>query len=141
MPLKHTAFQFFLYEKFNGQHDITNIVRKMLQNRSTFYNYIEGETYCPVDLVAPLYNATKDRDFLDFIINDTDLKLVPRQEGKGDKTVLEEVLDVGVACGHLTETIQKALKDKVIDRNEKRSIIKTINKAEKELEDLRKKIE
>ncbi len=141
MPRAHTKYQFFLYDKFiGGQHNIIDTSRKTLIPPSTLYNYVEGVSTCPVDLVAPFYNATKDPDFVNFIINDTDLMLAPKQEGKGDKTILEETLDVSVACGNLTRTVQKALKDKTITRNEERLIIKAINEAEKELEDLRKKI-
>ena len=142
MPRAHTKYQFFLYEKFiGGQHNIIDTSRKILVPASTLYNYAEGVSTCPVDLVAPFYNSTNDPDFLNFIINDTDLMLVPKKEGKGEKTVLEETLDVSVACGNLTRTVQKALKDKEITRNEGRLIVKAINEAEKELEDLRKKID
>ncbi len=142
MTKNHIGYEHLLYDKFiaTDQHCIKEVARKTNIPPSTLYKYCAGNIRPPVDIVASLYNATKDEDFLNYIIDDTDKKLADRYPGKGEKTILEETLDVSVACGRLIEVIQKALKDKDIDRNEKRLIIKSINKAEKELEDLRGKI-
>lgn len=142
MTIKHVEYGQLLYDKLISQklYTVEFIARRTGTPASTIYKYCECTLVVPAGFESKIYNATKDEDFLNFIIDDTDLMLTPKQEGKGEKTVLEETLDVSVACGHLTKTVQKALKDKDINRNERRLIIKSINKAEKELEDLRKKI-
>jgi 6-phosphogluconate dehydrogenase len=90
--------------------------------------------------VSKIYNATGDVDFLDFIINDTDKLLIDKQKGDADKTVVEEALDVAGACGKLIATVQEAMEDKKMTPSEKTCIEKSINRAQKELEDLRERI-
>lgn len=142
MTIKHVEFGQLLYDKLISQelHTVKSIARRTGTPASTIYKYCEYTLVVPAGFESKVYNATKDLDFLNFIIDDTDQMLVDRHKGKGEKTVLEETLDVGVACGQLTKIVQKALKDKTITDREERLIVKAINEAEKELEDLREKI-
>lgn len=66
--------------------------------------------------------------------------LVDKQKGVADKPIVDEALDVAVACGRLMEMVQNAMEDKKMSPHEKTCIEKAINKAEKELDDLRERI-
>ena len=138
----HIKFNQLLYEKLIGtdQHSIKMVARKTGTSLSTLYKYCEGTYNPPAEFVAKIYNATGDVDFLDFIINDTDKLLIDKQKGDADKTVVEEALDVAGACGKLIATVQEAMEDKKMTPSEKTCIEKSINRAQKELEDLRERI-
>lgn len=142
MPIKYIGFQNLLYRKFisPGEHDAKKVAHAINESLSNFYNYIEGFCYCPPDIISRIYNATKDPDFLNFILNDTDQMLTDRQAAKTDKSILEEALDIAVASGAVVSKIQKALDDRYINPAEKMRIIRAINAAEKELEDARQKV-
>lgn len=142
MPIRYLGFQNLLYRKFisPGEHDAKKIAHAINESLSSFYKYCEGNWYCPPDLISRIYNATKDPDFLNFILNDTDLMLAPRKNVAPDKSVLEETLDVASAAGSVVAKIDNALKDGRINDIEIRQIIHAIDKGEKELEDLRRKI-
>lgn len=136
----YDGFRSLLYYKICGSknHKVDDIARKMGLSVSTLYNYIEGINNFPPDLMAPLYNATHDIDFLNFVLNDTDQMAVDRKTAQVKGGLLEETLDVAASSGKLVAEIQKDLRDKRISVNEKRTIEKQINGAVKELEDLRK---
>lgn len=138
MAISHQGFQTTLYYMFitSGKHDANVVADKIGVSRSTFYNYIEGITYCPVDLVAKIYNITGDIDFLTFIIKETDKRLVDREASAGEKFVLEETLDVAAAAGDVVHKVKRALEDGEMTSLEKKQILKAANKAHKELEEL-----
>lgn len=143
MPvIKYQAFQSLLYRKFvsPGEHDAKKVAHALNESLSNFYNYIEGFCYCPPDLIARIYNATKDTDFLNFILDDTDLMLAPRKSADPEKSLLEETLDVAAALGDVVKKTQAALKDRRLNASERTKIIHAINASEKELEDLRQKV-
>ena len=81
MPYRYNRFQFFLYQIFlqEKRHDAQDVARKLGLPASTLYHWIEGENAFPVDMLAPLYNATHDIDFLNFILNDTDQMMIARK--------------------------------------------------------------
>ena len=143
MPLKYTKFQFFLYEKLvlSNKISVEEISKRIPMPASTLYNYLEGQTVCPIELLAPFYNATKDIDFLNFIIDDTDQRLVPKNAGNSRKSIIEETLDIASSSGALITAVQDALRNGLIVNSKKREIIRAINKTQKELEDLRRKID
>ena len=140
MPYIYNRFQFFLYQIFlqEKRHDAQDVARKLGLPASTLYHWIEGENAFPVDMLAPLYNATHDIDFLNFILNDTDQMMIARKPAEVKGGMLEETLDVAAATGKLVAEIQKDLADKRLSVNEKKSIEKQINSAVKELEDVRR---
>ena len=140
MPYRYNRFQFFLYQIFlqEKRHDAQDVARKLGLPASTLYHWIEGENAFPVDMLAPLYNATHDIDFLNFILNDTDQMMIARKPAEVKGGMLEETLDVAAATGKLVAEIQKDLADKRLSVNEKKSIEKQINSAVKELEDVRR---
>jgi len=140
MPYKYNRFQFFLYQIFlqEKRHDAQDVARKLGLPASTLYHWIEGENAFPVDMLAPLYNATHDIDFLNFILNDTDQMMLARKPAEVKGGMLEETLDVAASTGMLVAEVQKALADKRLSVNDKKSIEKQINSAVKELEDVRR---
>ena len=140
MPYIYNRFQFFLYQIFlqEKRHDAQDVARKLGLPASTLYHWIEGENAFPVDMLAPLYNATHDIDFLNFILNDTDQMMLARKPAEVKGGMLEETLDVAASTGMLVAEVQKALADKRLSVNDKKSIEKQINSAVKELEDVRR---
>lgn len=144
MPSKfnNRGFQTLLYYKLilKKQYNAQQTAKAMNLSPSTFYHYISGEQTFPVDLVAPLYNVTGDPEFLNFILNDTNMMLTPRQKSNPKKDVIQETLDVGVAMGMVIKQVQQAYEDGDINQNEKESVIGFVNSAHMELEELRGKI-
>ena len=141
MHLKYIRFQNLLYNKFvsPGEHDAKKVCSQMNISLSTFYNYIEGISHFPPDLIAPVYNSTHDIDFLNFILNDTDKKIIDKAPAaKQVKTPTDETLDIAAATGTLVAEVKRSLKDGYLSANDKRALEKQINITEKEMEDLRK---
>ena len=141
MPYKYNRFQFFLYQIFlqEKRHDAQDVARKLGIPPSTLYHWIEGENAFPIDMLAPLYNATQDIDFLNFVLNDTDKKIIDKAPAaKQVKTPTDETLDIAAATGALVAEVKRTLKDGYLSANDKRALEKQINIAEKEIEDLRK---
>ena len=138
MPLKHQGFQSLLYFKFVHEKlfRVEDIAKAMGLSPSTLYNYLEGITTFPPDLIAPLYNATKDEGFLNFVTDDTDKRLVERDAPRHVKPVIEETLDMVGAAGALTEKINKSLVDGDINAAEKQKLLNAAHKVFKELEEL-----
>ena len=138
MAMKHQGFQSLLYLKFINEklYRVEDVARKIGTSSSTLYNYIEGISTFPPDLIAPLYNATGDIDFLIFITKDTDKRLTHREATAGEKHVIEETLDVAASAGDLVKKVQLALKDGHISVSEAKRILRTVDKAHKELEEL-----
>ena len=143
MPINYIGFQNLLYQKFisPGQHDAKKTAHALNVSMTTFYNYCEANAYFPPDLLGRLYTVTGDPDFLNFILNDTDMLLAPRKIGAPEKSVIEETLDVAAASGDVVSIVEKALRNKTINEIERRRIIKALDISEKEIEELRKKVE
>lgn len=141
MPTTHQGFQNLLYFNliYQKRARVEDIARSLGLSASTLYGYIEGKSTFPPDLIAPLYAATGDISYLTFILNDTDMRLIPRERADGKKSILEEVLDVAASHGDIVRKIQEALdNDGEIDERERRRIFRVITANFKELEDLRK---
>lgn len=139
ITLKFVRFQALLYKKLidPGMYKIGDVARRMGLPTSTLYHYVEGHSTFPVDIIAGLYNATRDIEFLDFIINDTDMMLTKRVASDGGKTVTDETLEVVAANGGLVKQVVAALRDGKLNEEEKRTITNLINATQLELEDLR----
>lgn len=143
MPrIKHVKFQNLLNDKFiiTEQHRARDVARRMNIPESSLYHYIEGASAFPIDLLPLLYNATRDPEFITFATDDTDMMLVSRQEGNGLRSLLSETLDGAAAVGLLVAVIQEALEDNHLSEAERSKINKAVNKAQKELEDIKAKV-
>ncbi|MEK6530999.1 MAG: phage regulatory CII family protein [Deltaproteobacteria bacterium] len=139
MPIKHLGYQNLLYRKFvsPGEHDAKRAAQAIGESLSSLYNYIEGISYCPPDIISRLYNATKDTEFLSFIVDDTDQALTERRQRPPGKSVLEEALDVAAAIGGLVHATKGALDDGRISEADRTKILRAIEKGHNELEDLK----
>lgn len=141
MASKHTKFKELLKLKlvFSEEYKLSDIARKMNVPISTLYHYTEeAAPHFPVELIAPLYNATKDIEFLNFILADTDFMLSPRQQQSTEpKSVKDEALEAAAAGGVLVKQVCEALRNGALSDEEKSLIVKAIDNAELELEDLR----
>ena len=144
MAIKHFQYARLLYDILISQksYTVAFVARRTGTPPSTIYKYCEGTLVVPVEFQSKIYNATGDIDFLNFTRDDTDMVLINRQRGEGEKTVLEETLDVASASGKLIARVQKALDKKSeagedLSDNESKAIDKDINSVIKELEDLR----
>ncbi len=135
----HEKFSQLLYEKLiaSEKYPAKVMARRTGVPLGSLYRYCDGSYNPPAEFVAKIYNATGDKDFLHFIIDDTDQMLIDKQKGSAERPLMEEALDVAGACGRLMEEVQKAMKDKKLTKTEKFKIEKAINTSQKELEDLR----
>jgi len=147
VPIKHTAFQFFLYKTFvlDKKYDVRETAQKIGESASTFYNYIDAVSYCPPDIIPRLYNATGDIDFLDFFVKDTDMMLSPRQGVSEVHDVIDELLDVPEAVGRLITVVRGSLSPdspsgRKMSPAEKRDNVNAIDEAIFQLEELKASI-
>lgn len=140
MAIRYTKFKELLKLKlvFSDEYKLSDVARKMNVPVSTLYHYTEENApHFPIELISQLYNATKDIEFLNFILVDTDMMLTPRQVSAEQKTVKDETLEAAAAGGILVKQVCEALRDNILSDEEKKTIAKAIDGAELELEDLR----
>lgn len=140
MAFKYTKFKELLKSKlvFSEEYKLSDVARKMNVPVSTLYHYTEDNApHFPIELIATLYNATKDVAFLNFILADTDMMLAPRQASAEQKTLKDETLEAAAAGGILVKQVCEALRDNILSDEEKKTIAKAIDGAELELEDMR----
>ncbi len=140
MASRYTKFKELLKSKlvFSEEYKLADVARKMNVPVSTLYHYTEDNApHFPVELIAPLYNATKDKAFLNFMLTDTDFLLAPRPQAGETKDIKDETLDAAASSGSLVAQVVAALKDGTLNEDEKVEILKAIDGAQLELEDLR----
>ena len=140
--LTRKGFQTLLYRHLiMGEKHAVKIVAPAIDAApTTLYRYAEGELTFPPDLIGPLYMAIKEREFIDYILERTDLQAVPRAAAARDERSLElETLDVAAFVGQLSTEIGKAVTDGHIDAREARAIEDTVNRLVSEIEQVRLK--
>lgn len=139
MAIHFGGFQNFLYGKLilDGKYSLKEVAGKMGILSRLLYNYTSGESYFPVDLLTSLYRATGDREFLDFVINDSDMMLTPRKKANTNQSLITEALDTSVAAGEVVRAVKKAIADGTLNPRERALIVRMVNNNEKELEDVR----
>lgn len=138
--IKHTEFQMLLQQKIllSGNYSIEEVARGIDMPKQTLYQHLEGRSTFPVDKVGVLYNVTGEIAFLDFVVRDTNMMIAPRQRaGVARKSVMDETLDVAAELGNVVTHVRDAMADSDVDDKERAKVITTINKAQKELEELR----
>lgn len=139
MPLLYLGFQSLLYRKFvsPGEHDAKAVAFAMGLSLSTFYNYIEGVSTCPPDLIPLIYNATKDPEFITHITDQTtDKRLADRDPALNSRGIVEEAFDVSAANGRLVDAVRKALNDTRISMAEWRTLINVLELVRQEVDEL-----
>ena len=135
----HKGFQSLLYYKLiqSKRFRVDETADKMGISPATLYGYAEARSTFPVDLLGKLYNATKDPEFLTFVIDDTDCMAVPRPqaEAKG-RSLVWEAADVSMIGGELLKQIDEALSDGRIDEPERKRLNQLANRGLKEFQDV-----
>lgn len=136
---KYEGFRNLLYHKFIylKLYRVDEVAEQMSVPPWTFYKYLQGQMSFPVDLVGRLYRATGDIEFLNFILNDTDQMLTPRESTVIQKDLASETLEAVAAAGRLAEDVQISKGDGFTEIERKR-LINRIDTVHKELEDVRK---
>ncbi len=97
LPTEYKGWPSLLYYHLitSGKHDVAIVAEKMGIAASSLYKYCEGECNFPVDLTPRLYNATHEKEFLDYLVKNTDQMLAPRPAaGKNGRSLELETLDV-----------------------------------------------
>lgn len=143
MPTEYKGWPSLLYYHLiaSGKHRIDEVAEKMGISPSSLYKYAEGECNFPPDLTARLYNATHEKEFLDYLVKSTDQMLTPRPGVCQNGRSLElETLDVTSAVGELAAHVRKAIEDGRVSEIEIRQIEKTLNALQREVEEVRQKI-
>ena len=143
MAAQFKGFPALLYYHLihSGKHRIEEVARKVGVSASALYKHAEGEINFPPDLIPNLYNATGEKDFVDFLVKGTDQMLTPRPGAKSDGRSLElETLDVTSEVGELAAHIRKAIEDGRVSEIEIRQIERTLNALQREVEEVRQKV-
>ena len=142
MPTEYKGWPSLLYYHLitGGKHRIDEVAEKMGISPSSLYKYAEGECNFPPDLTPRLYNATHEKEFLDYLVKNTDQMLAPRPGAKTAGRSLElETLDVSAAAGELAAVITKALADGGVSELELKKIERVVAGLQREIEEVRQK--
>ena len=143
MPTEYKGWPSLLYYHLihSGKHDVGQVAQRMGVSASSLYKYAEGECNFPPDLIPTLYNATKEKDFLDFCVKGTDQMLAPRpQPGTSARSLEMETLDVASATGEMAGQVRALLEDGRTSEIEIKQLEKTLNGLQREVEEVRQKI-
>lgn len=143
MTVQYRAWPSLLYYHLihSGKHDLREVAKKMMVNPDSLYKWAEGVNTFPPELAGPLYNATGEIEFLESLMKDTGMMVVPRPMANGaGKPVLNEVIDVVGAVGDMANHFNKAMADGKLDSREISRAEKLLNKVQREVEDVRQRI-
>jgi hypothetical protein len=143
MPTPYKAFASLLYYHLinSGKYEVSKVAAAMGISASQLYKYCEGDSAFPNDLLPALYNATKEKEFLDFGHKGTDRMSILRPGAGGNARSIElETLDVMTAVGELTAGLSKALDDGKLSEMEARKIEQIIGRLFDEAEGVRQKL-
>lgn len=141
--IAHKGFQTLLYRhlEMSGKYSVKAVAGALGIPTSTLYKYVEGELTFPADLIGPLYRATGEREFIDYLLAETDLTATPRPVAPGESKAIElETLDVSAFAGQLAGEVAKAVADRKISQREAAEIEVTINRLASLIEQLRNSV-
>ena len=142
MPTEYKGWPSLLYYHLiaSGKHNISEVADRMGISASSLYKYAEGECNFPPDLTPKLYNATHEREFLDFLTRGTDQMPMPRPPARANGRPIEmETLDVTAVVGELAKLVTAALADGKLSEPEIRWIEQTIGLLHEEAEQVANK--
>lgn len=143
MPTEYKGWPSLCYYHLimSGRHRVDETAEKMAISPSSLYKYCEGEVNFPVDLIPRLYNATHEKEFLDFLVKGTDQIVLPRPGAEANGRSLEiEMLDVAAVVGELAKHITTALEDGRLSEAEAIKAERTLNRLQREAEGVREKL-
>lgn len=146
--MARNAFRFHphaavLYDAFIGagkRHELVRVSRLMGVPYTTMHDYCTNAASMPLDLVAPLYMATRDLRLLSDLLSlgDVGLTLSADPTATDADSVRTQTLVLGVAAGRVQSQVLAALEDNLIDDREAKRIAHAVEELEREGETLRK---
>jgi hypothetical protein len=118
-------FQGILYEKFigvNSKYIVKQIAPELDRAVSTFYAYCRGEQDFPIELLGELVRITKDPQFIEVFLRDTEyvLSRIPRSKDKKGHT--SSILTNMKMLGDLAELYERSVADGIIDQRNKKEL-------------------
>ena len=139
MAIKFVKANNFLYNKITIEEVIS--IRE-LENRtgipaSTWYNWAGSISTVPPEIFTLLYNLTKDKEFLNFFLKNTDQMLTPRQAVAEVGGIAREMIDPAIALGAALDEIKNSMMDGKLQPLEKQRIHKKLDNLQNEIEELR----
>lgn len=118
-------FQGILYEKFigvNSKYVVKQIAPELDRAVSTFYAYCRGEQDFPIELLGELVRITKDPQFIEVFLRETEyvLNRIPKAKDVRDHT--SAILINMKKLGELAAIYEQSMADGVIDQRDKKEI-------------------
>lgn len=137
-PSENTqGFASLLYVAFviEKRYRVDEVAPLLDVSPSTLYDYISGRRIFPPDLIAPLYNATKDRRFLALFLDECGCTFteLPEPEACIDETVLAEAIRAQEEFTDVLRATREALRDDRVDRRELAQIEQEYSEAKAQL--------
>ncbi len=138
---KYCNFEYFALNRFrNGMWNQTEVAKIMGIPYSTIEKMLL-ERYIPYSLIASLYNATGDREIINFCVSDTfDLAVATRADVKCGRTVEQDHRTINAVIGDFNRIIDEALEDGEVDVTEAKKLLTSITAVEKKIQSLKNKI-
>lgn len=143
MPTEYKGWPSLLYYHLitSGKHDVAVVAAAMGISPSSLYKYAEGECNFSPDLIPRLYNATHEKEFLDFLVKGTDQMITPRPRAQATARALElETLDVTATVGELAAHVRRALEDGKLSEIELKQIERALNELQRGAEEVRQRV-
>ncbi len=88
---QHKGFASLLYYKFifRGEYSVKEIAPGLNIAPDTLYRYCRGELVFPPDLVPLLYQATRDREFIEFFTRPCSISIITEGGGMQGEGMLK----------------------------------------------------
>jgi len=124
------------------RHKLTVVARLMGVPYTTLHDYCTNAASMPVDLVGPLFAATRDLRLISDLLGLGDLGLTLSIDpvASDAESVRDQTLKIGEAAGAVQGAVLRALEDGSIDELEAKRIANAVEQVEREGETLRKAI-
>lgn len=142
MHIRRTSFQgllnYIFY--FEGKFKVEEIADRIGIKPASLYEYIQGRRYFPPDLIPKLFEATKDRRFLEFFLKPLNMVAVSIAEASRNPKSKNLTLLLAKATkehGDIARELIKDLEDGKIDDEERERIGQAIYEEEQALESIK----
>ena len=127
--LRILLYSAFISNKTPNTMPIEQIAQKMGLSQSTLYKCIEGEKTPAPEFFPALYNITKNRGIIDWFVNRCEgLKLVNTNSAMLNGDIRDELEEMVIMVGKISEQRRIAYADGRLDGNEKQRLLKSANK-------------
>jgi len=117
----------------SGRYNLLDVADAVGVELDSFYKYLNGSSYMPIDLVPRLLKILDSADAAEL-----HRFLVPQSSPRRRHTnsLLHEAAELSAAIGRVHQSIVSALDDGRLSEPEKRKIRATVNGAREELNDI-----